>query len=741
MERESLMSDPLNSKPTTLTGEVVRIVYDDPDSGFAIAKLQIPGHVEPVTITGPLMSPAPGQTVSLKGHWVHHPRFGQQFKAEHIEMRIPTSKKGIEAYLGSGQIKGIGSQMAKRIVARFGENAIDIIDHDPEKLKEVSGIGPKRVARITKAWEDQRHIRNVMLFMQSYGVSAAYAVRIFKQYGQDSISVVQQNPYRLADDIFGIGFKTADEIGAKLGLAKDSPLRLQAGVVYTLTRLSDEGHLFFPYEALIGKAQELLLSERHPIEAAISALVGQKKIIIEALAPDSETGSPPPRAVFLAGLHRCETFVSKHLLEMLAAGGIKKRPDVHKAVEWVQQLFKVTLGRDQKRAIGAALGNNILVITGGPGTGKTTIVRAIVRIYEHLNAEVLLAAPTGRAAKRLSETSGRPAKTIHRLLAYNPSKAAFGKNENEPLDADLLIVDEASMVDMGLMYCLLKAVRLCTILILVGDVNQLPSVGPGQVLKDILASKAIPRVILHKIFRQARHSEIVLNAHRINAGQMPHDNRADKKELSDFYFIEQQEPERILETILTLVSRRIPDRFKLDPVDDIQVLTPMHRGILGSEKLNQTLQQRLNPQDAYVARGDVRFSMHDKVMQIRNNYDKEVFNGDLGRITHIDDHSKKVVIQFDSGIVDYDFNEMEELVLAYAISVHKSQGSEYPAVVIPVTTAHYVLLQRNLIYTALTRAKQLVVMVGTKRALAMAVKNDQPQKRHTLLAQRLDGVQ
>jgi exodeoxyribonuclease V alpha subunit len=734
------MTDYSNTNRAELSGQVERIVYSDAASGFTIAKLQVQDETEPVTIVGNLMAPSPGLTIALKGQWVQHPKFGRQFRVQQFESREPTTEKGIVAYLGSGQIKGIGRQMAGRIVSQFGNRTLDIIEHQPEQLMKVPGIGPKRINQIRKAWDDQRHIRNVMLFLQSHGVSAAYALKIFNRYGQASITVVQQNPYRLADDIVGIGFRIADKIAANLGLKIDSPQRLQAGIIYVLSRLADEGHLFYPSQSLIDKAHDMLESNRESIASAIWELAIQQKVIVENLKTDGQVQSPNQKAVYLSKLHRCEVYVSQYLTRLLKAPGYSKPVDAHQGVEWIQNRFKAVLGQDQRRAIEAALHQKVLIITGGPGTGKTTIIQAILSLYEHIRAKVLLTAPTGRAAKRLAETTGRPAKTIHRLLAYNPRQEGFGKNERNPLNADLLVVDETSMIDIVLMYALLKAIRPNTCLIMVGDVNQLPSVGPGQVLKDILTSKVVPQVTLRRIFRQARHSRIILNAHRINAGKMPILDPAGQEGLSDFYFIEQQESDKILETIITLVSRRIPNRFNLDPVNDIQVLTPMNRGKLGSESLNRSLQQILNPQDGHVTRGDVRFGLHDKVMQTRNNYEKEVYNGDLGRITDIDPQAQKVLIQFDTRSVDYDFNEMDELALAYAVSVHKSQGSEYPAVVIPVTTAHYLLLQRNLIYTALTRAKKLAVMVGTKRALAMAVKNAKPQQRLTLLAQRLYNI-
>ena len=676
----------------------------------------------------------------MQGYWTEHLKFGPQFRVEQVRTRVPATKKGIEKYLGSGLIKGIGPETAKRIVGKFGGKTLEIIEQAPESLAKVPGIGPKRAAAIQRAWQDHKEIRNVMLFLQSHGVGTSHAFKIFRQYGQRTITVVQENPYRLAGEIFGIGFQTADRIAEKLGFANDSPLRLKAGVLHVLDQMADEGHLYFPYAPLIDRCRMILKTDHEAVATAIADLNVEKRIVIEDLNPENGKARANHKAVYQSRFYLYETFTAQRLGMLLEAPLYQAGIDTRQALGWVQQQFGLSLAHLQQEAVTASLQRKVLVITGGPGTGKTTIVRAITRLYEHLRARVLLAAPTGRAAKRLSETTGRPAKTIHRLLEYNPREGGFQKNNHDPLDGDLLVIDEASMIDAVLMYHLLRAVPVTTTLILVGDVNQLPSVGPGNVLKDILASGIVPRVTLTEIFRQARTSRIVINAHRMNDGYLPDLAAPAGDDLSDFYFIEQQDPEKILATILTLVSERIPKRFGLDPVDDIQVLTPMYRGVVGAENLNLTLQQTLNPQEVYVTRGEQRFGLKDKVMQIRNNYEKDIFNGDIGRIEHIDPKNKKVVIRFDDRCLNYGFEELEEIVLAYAVSVHKSQGSEYPAVIIPVTTAHYLLLQRNLIYTGITRAKQLVVLVGTKRALVMAVKNNAPQKRNTRLAARLNAI-
>ncbi len=731
------MADHQNDALIDLIGEVEHITYHDDANAFTIAQVRPQEKRATVSVVGHMSHPIPGAMITAKGRWTDHPKFGRQFKAVEIESRPPVTLDGIEKYLGSGMIKGIGPETARRIVSRFKADTLDIIEHHISRLEEVPGIGAKRRAFIAKEWQAHRNIRHIMLFLQSHGVSPSYAQKIYRQYGDRTIAMVRRNPYRLAHDIPGIGFLIADGIAAKLGYDKDAPLRLQAGILYLLDQLAGQGHLYYPYDALIAKCCTVLKSLRPPIEGAMAALAKEKKIVIEVLSDDEGSPAPDAQAVYLGHYYRCERFIARQLHLLLAAPLYRPAIDTRQAVDWVQSRLKLRLARSQRDAVAMALTSKVLVITGGPGTGKTTIVRAITQLYEHLQARILLAATTGRAAKRLGEATGRRAKTIHRLLEYSPTQGGFQRDQHNPLDGDLLVVDEASMIDAVLMQYLMRAVPVTATLILVGDVHQLPSVGPGNVLKEILASKVIPQVTLNEIFRQARNSRIIVNAHRINAGKMPRMEPVPDNKLGDFYFIEQEDPEKILATILTLVSRRIPQRFGFDPVLDIQVLSPMHRGIVGAENLNRQLQQTLNPQEAYVGRGDQRFGLHDKVMQIRNNYDKQVFNGDIGRITHIDPAGKSVTVCFDDRQVPYAFEEMDEVVLAYAISIHKSQGSEYPAVVVPVTTGHYLLLQRNLIYTGITRARQLVVVIGTRKAMAMGVRNNTPQRRYTDLARRL----
>jgi exodeoxyribonuclease V alpha subunit len=725
------------SEPIELAVRVEHITFYDETSGFTILQAKTQDDAA-VTVVGDLMSPVPGTILEMEGRWETHQHFGRQFRATRARAQAPTSLEGIEKYLASGLVKGVGKEMAGRMVRHFGKQTLAVIGSAPERLIEVDGIGPKRAALIQQAWREQKSIRDVMLFLQSHGVSTAYATKIFRRYGQQTIGMVQRNPYRLAEDIFGIGFLKADGIALSLGFGPGAPKRMQAGVLHTLKQVAQEGHLYYPYEPLIDMAASILKAERQPVADAIDTLASVGRLVVEPLGPGEEVSAGERKAVYLAHYHQCETFTAQRLRQLLDAPASGRPLNTDKAVQWMQHRFELELARDQHRAVVTALENKVMVITGGPGTGKTTIIQAIFRIYERNRSVVLLAAPTGRAAKRLSEATGRPAKTIHRLLKYNPHQGGFAHHADNPLDVDLLVLDESSMIDAELMVHLLAALPQTCGLILVGDISQLPSVGPGNLLKDILASGAVPHVTLRRIFRQARQSQIITNAHRINAGQMPLAPReASTQAASDFYFIQQQDPNTILSTILTLVRERIPARFGLDPLDDIQVLTPMHRGIIGAQNLNSTLQKALNPQEAIVTRGEQHFGPNDKVMQIRNNYEKDVYNGDIGRIEHIEPGPKTVTIRFDGRRVNYDFDELNEVVLAYAVTVHKSQGSEYPAVVIPITTQHYILLQRNLIYTAVTRARRLVVLVGTRQALAMAVKNDRPLKRYTRLAYRM----
>ena len=724
---------------TDLQGQIERITYSNEENGYTVAKVKVYGRSDLVTVVGNLLSPTPGEVIHMKGEWVNNPKYGEQFKVVHYKSLVPASVSGIQKYLGSGLIKGIGPVMAKRIVKKFGEDTLEVIEHAIQKLTEVDGIGEKRIEMIENAWAAQKEIREVMVFLQSHGVSSGYAAKIFKQYRHQSIEVVKENPYRLAADIFGIGFITADNIAEKLGIAKNSELRAEAGILYVLNQLSDDGHVYYPYELLIDRCQEILGVDREIIIKALGTLSLDKRIVIEDLHQDSEECRENNKAVYLARYHFSETSIANKIKTLISAPTLIRKIDADKAIEWVQKQIAITLAEKQKEAITSAIENKVMVITGGPGTGKTTIINSVIKIFSRIGVQILLAAPTGRAAKRMSEVTGHEAKTIHRMLKYSIKGGGFEKNDENPLDCDLLIVDEASMIDTILMHHLLKAIPREATFILVGDVNQLPSVGAGSILNDIINSQAVPVVALNEIFRQAQESLIIVNAHNINSGVMPVIKSSDGK-LEDFYFIEKEDPEEVLKLIVELTTERIPKRFNFDPIDEIQILTPMHRGVVGASNLNTTLQQVLNPREDGITRGGRNFRISDKVMQIRNNYDKEVFNGDIGRIHNIDTESQEVTISFDGRTVAYDYPDLDEIVLAYAVSVHKSQGSEYPAVVIPLLTQHYMLLQRNLIYTGVTRGKKLVVIIGTKKALAIGVKNNKTEKRYTYLRYRLRGL-
>lgn len=721
---------------TELTGQIERITYTNEENGFTIARVKVHGRQDLVTVVGNIMAPTPGEILKMSGEWVNHAKFGEQFKVTAYKAVAPATVHGIQKYLGSGLIKGLGPVMADRIVEKFGPNTLEVIENDIASLAQVEGIGEKRINMIKKAWDEQREIRDVMLFLQSHGISSGYATKIFKHYKNRSIDIVTENPFRLATDIFGIGFVIADRIAEKLGFPKHSPMRVEAGILYVLNQLSEKGHVYYPYEPLVSKSQEILGVDKDVVLQAMADIAAQGKIIIEDLNAGIETFQINNKAVYLARYHQCETSISVRLKRLLATPKSIRKIESNSAVGWVQKQLDITLAENQITTLKCALENKVMVITGGPGTGKTTIINAILKIFSKLKVKSMLAAPTGRAAKRMSEATGHAAGTIHRMLDYSFTKGGFQKNENRPLKCDLIIVDEASMIDTILMHHLLKAVHMGTTLILVGDVNQLPSVGAGNVLNDIIASKSVPVVELNKIFRQAQTSRIIVNAHKINNGETPF-LETDGPE-SDFYFIEQEDPQKVLEIILELTKKRIPRRFGLDPVNDIQVLTPMHKGIVGAGNLNSELQKTLNPGPYCVTLADRSYRVNDKVMQIKNNYDKDVFNGDIGRITWIRSDDREVSINFDGRDIVYGFTELNEIVLAYAVSVHKSQGSEYPAVVVPILTQHYILLQRNLIYTAVTRGRELVVLIGTKKALAIGINNNKTQQRYTHLRYRLN---
>jgi len=719
---------------TEIRGQIEKITYHNEENGYTIAKVKVEGRLDLVTVVGNLLSINPGEVLKLEGQWDYHPKFGEQFKITSYESLIPATVKGMEKYLGSGLIKGIGPVMAKRLVSKFGLETFNIIETDGKRLREVEGIGDRRIEMISKAWDDQKEIRGVMVFLQDKGVSPAYAARIFKQYGRESVEVVRVNPYRLATDIFGIGFMTADRIAEKLGIPRDSRIRVEAGILHILHQLSDEGHVYYPYEFLIEECRKILGVDSETVIKAFGKIVADKKIVIEDL--NREEVKENNKAVYLARLYASEVGVADKLKKLMQVPKELRDFDRDKAIEWVQNELNMTLAENQKKAVREAIDKKIMVVTGGPGTGKTTIINSIIRIYGKMGQRVLLAAPTGRAAKRMTEATAHEARTIHRLLEFSPKAGGFRRDEDNQLEADLIVIDETSMVDTVLMHHLLKAVPDQATLILVGDVDQLPSVGPGNVLKDIIDSGGIPTVKLTDIFRQAKESLIVINAHRVNNGQMPiFHNQADHPR--DFYYFEIEEPQKVLEKIIELCREKIPKKFGYDPVNDIQVLTPMHRGVVGATNLNAELQKYLNPSEDELMRGEKVLRVGDKVMQIRNNYDKEVFNGDIGRIIRINREDQEVIVDYDGRFVSYEYAELDEIVMAYAVSVHKSQGSEYQAVVMPVLTQHYMLLQRNLLYTGITRGKKLVILVGTRKAIAIAIKNDKQQRRYTLLRERL----
>ena len=793
----------------TLQGILERIVYENPDTGYTVGRLSARDHAELLTVVGNLASVNPGESLLLQGEWVDNARYGRQFQIEKYETILPANVVGLRKYLGSGLIKGIGPKMAALIVRKFGMDTMDIIEQEPDKLARVPGIGRKRVEIIKEAWEAQREIKNVMLFLQSHDVSTAHAAKIYKTYGNDAIPIVTENPYQLADDIYGIGFVTADTIAQKLGIDKDAPQRVQAGIKYVLSQKADEGHVFQHHPELIEACQNMLEQEPEAIEQGIHALVEKEEIInpnfTELAGSDgqvgidetsdeyhisdqqsavshqeetSDTDQPPPSesqeprtenpsAIYLAPFYYAELGVANQFSRLLAygegqaIGHIETDTLSSKIAGFLTELeneMRIQFAPQQREAIHTAMTARAMILTGGPGTGKTTTTVGMIRLFAAQGKHITLTAPTGRAAKRLSETTGGEAKTIHRLLEFSPQINSFKRNRQNPLDTDVVIVDETSMVDLVLMNRLMQAIRPSTTVILIGDVDQLPSVGAGNVLKALIDSQKIPVIALTEIFRQAQESMIVTNAHRINKGDFPElTGDADR----NFFFMEAEEPETITELICSLIADRLPQHYDYHPIDDIQLLCPMRRGVLGTENLNRRLQEVLNMEYTapashplekarFGARSQSQtsrfgntavtaggFRVGDKVMQVRNNYDYDVFNGDIGRVVAIERIDKKVHIQYPDKQVAYDTADLGELVLAYATTIHKAQGSEYPAVVIPLHTQHYLMLQRNLLYTGITRAKERVVIVGTKKALGICIRNNQVMDRNSYLAERL----
>lgn len=720
-----------NSKqnPLKLSGTVERVVFHNPENGFVVARIRgVMGHAI-VTVVGQVGALAPGEMVHCVGLWVENKQHGKQFKASEIQTTPPVSKEGLMHYLASGAVKGVGAHFAKILVDAFGIDLFDVMDHHPEKLLTLPGIGKQRLQQLIEAWQSQKALRHILLFLQNHGLGIARATRIYKIYGEHAIAKVQENPYALCEDIHGIGFKIADGIAQSLGIAADATVRIQAGLQYVLQQEVQQGSCAMARSVCVENTAELLSIDSERVDAVLTTEIHNRRF-------EEEDKSGTVSCIFLKDIYEAEVNVARQLKRLLSYPARWLPIDTHKAIPWVETQTQMQLSLSQKCAVEMALKNKLSIITGGPGVGKTTVTRSILRIASRKNISIALCAPTGRAAKRLSETTGFHAKTIHRLLGRQSN--GFQYHRDNPLKIDLLIVDESSMLDILLLQHLLNAIPDRCVVIFVGDCDQLPSVGAGNVLSDLIASQKIAMTHLTEIFRQAKQSQIILNAHRVNSGKMPLVDVEENGDLKDFYFIHSNDVEDIQKKLLSVVTERIPKRFQLDPVRDVQVLTPMNRNPLGAQQLNPLLQNCFHrpdfPKIEYFGRA---FFLHDKVMQTVNNYDKEVFNGDIGRITQLDAAQKKIWVTFDEHEVLYDESEWEELSLAYAITVHKSQGSEYPAVVIPIATQHYLLLERNLIYTAITRARKLVVIVGQKKALAMAVRSIKNQKRLTFLTDRL----
>ncbi|MDR2051175.1 MAG: ATP-dependent RecD-like DNA helicase [Deltaproteobacteria bacterium] len=726
----SLLAEPLRVE---LEGSLERVLFHNEENGYTVLRLKPRDKPESVTAVGVMHSPQVGVGLKIGGIWAEHPRFGRQLQFSSYEILLPATVEGIRHYLGSGLIRGIRRALAGRIVDRFGEDTMRVLDEEPERLTEVRGITPRLVEAISKSWEEHKSIRSLIMFLQPHDISTSYAVRIFRHYGTEALEVVRANPYRLAMDIPGIGFATADMLARKLGVETDSPLRAEAGVLYNLRGLVDEGNVYYPLDKLLEKSVADLDLPEDLAREAVNRLRDTERVVLEDLY---DLRGFQHTGVYLAAGYHCECGIVRYLRRILHSPKAARFENAEEALNAGLSRTPVELAAGQIEAVRASLRDKVLVITGGPGTGKTTVINTIIKIFSARKGKVLLAAPTGRAARRLSETSGHEARTIHRLLEYSPTDDMFIRDEDNPLACSLLVVDEASMLDNMLMYYLLKAVPLGATLIFVGDANQLPSVGAGNVLCDIMASGAVPVVELTEVFRQAAESSIIMNAHLINQGQAPLLGAGEGR-LSDFYFIRQEDPEKCADLVIELVCAHIPRRFGFNPVDEVQVLTPMHKGSAGVTALNARLQQALNRQTLFLKRGERRYFLDDKVMQIKNNYERGVYNGDIGRVCHVDVEERELTVRFEGNSFIYAQEELDELVPAYAISVHKSQGSEYPAVVLPLLTQHYMLLQRNLLYTAVTRGKKLVVIVGSPKAVHMAVRNDKPHRRFTWLAERL----
>ncbi|MBC7332961.1 MAG: ATP-dependent RecD-like DNA helicase [Actinobacteria bacterium] len=720
----------MGEKKQKIRGTLQRIVFRNQENNFVVAKLKTCDD-ESVTIVGSMPEVNLGEELEAEGKWVFNERYGEQFEIESIQVLVPTTLDGIEKFLGSGMIKGIGPVMAKKIVSHFGLETLKILDESCERLSEIEGFADKRIEMIREGWQKYRDMRETMIFLQSCGIGSIQALKIYSKYGKDTLNIVKTNPYRLGEDIFGIGFKTADKIASNMGIQKDSIFRIKSAILYLLTRAEEEGHCYFPYQEFLENASDFLEVSDGKISAALEELEKENKVCIT----DGDL-----RKVYLKDIYEDEKHVCSKL-SLISKSKSRYSCEMKNTQERLTEIISQVVAESeiepdsvQMEALRKAFEEKVLIITGSPGTGKSTLLNLIIKIFEKENKKVILAAPTGRASKRMSEITGREAKTIHRLLEYNPKLNKFLRNKTNPLSADVVIVDEVSMLDIRLARSLLEAIDPESRLILVGDVDQLPSVGPGNFLRDLINSVLFPVVRLKKIYRQEGKSLIIYNAHRVRDGLFPY---VGKSETRDFFFIEKNDYEEIVKLILDLIARRIPNTLKCDPFSDIQVLVPTNKGIVGANNLNFRIQEALNPSSLKICIGLKEFRLNDKVIQLKNNYEKEVYNGDIGFIRHIDPEMQELVVDFDSRVVSYNFYELDELGLSYAISIHKSQGSEFNCVIVPILTSHYMLLHRNLLYTALTRAKRLAILIGSKKAVGMAIKRADVENRYTSLEELL----
>ena len=736
MEQKPEKAQPPEPSIDLVEGTLERFTFRNEDTGFAVVRFAPADGSEPIRVVGQLAQLAEGQKLRITGQSVEHPRFGPQVQAQSVEAIMPTSVEGIRSYLASSLVKGVGPATAEKITDRFGADTLRVIEEEPDRLREVSGLGATRIADLVKAVQSQKDVQEVMVFLRAHGLGQALAVRIVKRYGKGAAALIQANPFRLADEVIGVGFKTADRLAAELGISHDAPERIRAGSIFCLGRATREGHCFLRASELIAAATELLSVPPEAVAEELPELARQGRLRIEVAPGQTEASAEQPELVYPVALHMAEAGIARLIDRLQRHNRQRLGIDPERALDWYENRSGMQLPAGQHAAVVNGLCHPVSVITGGPGVGKTTIIRALSEILLNHDRRLLLCAPTGRAAKRLEESTKQPASTIHRLLDWQVGRNDFTRNQENPLEGDMVVVDEASMLDVQLAYNLFRAIPPTMKLVLVGDINQLPSVGPGQVLRDIIESEVVPLTTLSEIFRQHRESLIIQNAHDLLMGETPRTSGDD----GDFFVIEARSNQHIRELIQSLVTKRIPQRFAMDPLEDIQVLCPMYRGHAGADTINKDLQDLLNPGDRQIERSGKCFREGDKVMQIRNDYDLELFNGDTGRITALDPSGSAMLVRFGSRTLEYPFSELDSLVPAYAITVHRSQGSEYPAVVMPLATDHYMMLRRNLLYTAMTRGRRLVVLVGSKKALGMAVRNNEESNRNSALSARLRGL-